>query len=107
MDFNSDGTLLAVAGKDLYIHVYDETTKSLAFKMKERGNMPGHSNRIFCTKFNQSDPNMLVSGGWDNTVQVYDLRYRGPVHAIFGPNVCGDSIAFRNDGVTMVTGSYR
>lgn len=107
MDFSPDGTLLAVAGKDLYIHVYDETTKSLAFKMKESGNMPGHSNRIFCTKFNPYDPNMLVSGGWDNTVQVYDLRYRGPVHAIFGPNVCGDAIAFRSDGVTMVTGSYR
>ena len=26
---------------------------------------------------------------------------------IFGPNICGDSIAFRNDGKTMVTGSYR
>lgn len=68
MDFSPDGSLLAVAGKDMYINVYDETTKSLAFKMKERGNMPGHSNRIFCTKFNQIDPNMLVSGGWDNTV---------------------------------------
>ena len=80
MDFNRDGTLLAVGGRDCHIHVYDETTKSLAFKMKEAGNLPGHSNRIFCTKFNPTDPNMLVSGGWDNTICVYDIRYRGPVH---------------------------
>jgi COMPASS component SWD3 len=107
MDFNNDGTLLAVAGRDKYIHIYDETTKSLAFKMKENGDKCGHSNRIFCTKFNPGDQNMLVSGGWDNTIQVYDIRYRAPVHAFWGPHICGDSIAFRNDGVTMVTGSYR
>jgi COMPASS component SWD3 len=68
MDFTPDGTLLAVAGKDMHIYVYDENTKSLALKMKESGPNPGHSNRIFCTKFNPADPNMLVSGGWDNTI---------------------------------------
>jgi hypothetical protein len=31
MDFNKDGTLLGVAGKDHKIKIYDETTKSLAF----------------------------------------------------------------------------
>jgi len=68
MDFNPEGTLLAVAGRDLQIHVYDETTKSLAFTMKEKGEKCGHSNRIFCTKFNHVDPNMIVSGGWDSTI---------------------------------------
>ena len=50
---------------------------------------------------------MLVSGGWDNNVFVYDMRYRGPVHAIYGPHICGDSIDFKRDGYTMVAGSYR
>lgn len=50
---------------------------------------------------------MLVSGGWDNNVFVYDMRYRGPVHAIYGPHICGDSIAFKSDGHTMICGSYR
>jgi len=53
MDFNADGTLLAVAGKDMKVKVYDETTKSLAFEMKELGELPGHSNRVFCVKFNK------------------------------------------------------
>jgi WD40 repeat protein len=34
MDYSKDGTLLAVAGRDLKVRVYDETTKSLAFTMK-------------------------------------------------------------------------
>jgi len=97
IDFNKDGTLLATAGKDRYVRIYDETTKTQAFSMKEAGDLQGHSNRIFCVKFNPNDPNMLVSGGWDQTVQIYDLRVRGPVNFFFGPHVCGETIDFRND----------
>ncbi len=50
---------------------------------------------------------MVVSGGWDNTIQIYDTRYRGPVRTIYGPHICGDTMEFRNDGVSLVTGSYR
>lgn len=108
LDFNPDGTLLAVAGRDRHIRIYDETTKSLAFAMKDKGKMIGHGNRIFCCKFNPSDPNILATGGWDNNVFLYDIRYRGPIHAFYGPHVCGDTIAFRTkDPNLMVVGSYR
>lgn len=107
IDFTLDGTLLACAGRDRHVRIYDETTKSLAFTMKEKGRLMGHGNRIFCVKFNKGDQNMLVSGGWDNNVFVYDMRYRGPVHAIYGPHICGDAIDFKRDGYTMICGSYR
>lgn len=68
IDFNPEGTLLATAGKDRFVRIYDETTKAMAFKMKEGGGLYGHSNRIFCVKFNPADPNIVVSGGWDRTV---------------------------------------
>ena len=57
LDYNMEGTLLAVAGRDTYIRLYDETTKSLALTLKGMGEMPGHSNRIFCVKFNPIDSN--------------------------------------------------
>jgi len=107
IDFNADGTLLAAAGRDCHIRIYDETTKSLALDMKERGELPGHSNRVFCVKFNPLDNNMLVSGGWDNTVQIYDIRQKGPIESIYGPHICGDSLDFKNDGYTLLAGSYR
>mmetsp|Transcript_707 Transcript_707/g.990 ORF Transcript_707/g.990 Transcript_707/m.990 type:complete len:215 (-) Transcript_707:240-884(-) len=75
--------------------------------MKEKGKLTGHGNRIFCVKFNKGDQNMIVSGGWDNNIFVYDMRYRGPVHAIYGPHICGDAIDFKSDGYTMLAGSYR
>ena len=107
IDFTADGNLLACAGRDRQVRIYDETTKSLAFTMKERGKLHGHGNRIFCVKFNKGDQNMLVSGGWDNNVFVYDMRYRGPVHALYGPHICGDSIDFKSNGYEMICGSYR
>jgi WD40 repeat protein len=107
LDFNNDGTLLASAGRDKKIRVYDETTKSLAFEMQELADLPGHSNRVFCVKFNKAEPNMIISGGWDNTVQIYDTRYRGPVASMYGPHICGDCMDIRSDGYTLLTGSYR
>ena len=76
-------------------------------KMKENGELCGHSNRVFCVKFDPVNQNMLASGGWDNTVQLYDIRKKGPITSIYGPHVCGDSIDFKDDGNTMLTGSYR
>lgn len=51
IDYNSDGNLLAAAGKDKYVRIYDEHTKSLVLKMKDRGVFCGHSNRCFCVRW--------------------------------------------------------
>ena len=83
VDYRPDGQLFATAGKDQAVRVYDESTKTLVSTLK--GGMaqvtPGHSNRVFSLKFNPDDPNLLVSGGWDNTVQVKhrdsDFAHRG------------------------------
>ena len=55
IDYNNDGTLLATAGKDKYVRLYDEQTKSIVLKMKEADKFVGHANRIFCVKFNPTD----------------------------------------------------
>ena len=75
--------------------------------MKNREEFVGHSNRIFAVKFDPNDSNIIASGGWDNTVQIYDIRQQGPVGAFYGPHICGEAIDFRNDGNTLLTGSYR
>jgi WD40 repeat protein len=66
---------------------------------------PGHSNRVFCVKFDQEDPNLVVSGGWDNNVKVWDIRQPNPCRSIYGPYVCGDSIDL-HDGY-LLTGAYK
>ena len=66
----------------------------------------GHGNRIYCVKFNKGDENIVVSGGWDNNVFVYDMRHRGPVHAIYGPHICGDAIDFKNEMLTVFANEF-
>jgi WD40 repeat protein len=35
---------------------------------------------------------MILTGGWDNTVQFWDLRVGAAVRSFYGPHICGDSL---------------
>jgi WD40 repeat protein len=48
---------------------------------------------------------VLLSAGWDNTIQMWDLRTEGSVRSIFGPHICGDSVDI--SGNDVVSGSWR
>ena len=65
----------------------------------------GHSNRVFSTKFVPHDDNMILSGGWDNTVQIWDIRVQHAVRSIFGPHIAGDALDIVDDEI--ITGSWR
>lgn len=83
MDFNCTGERLAAAGNNAKVKIYDENLpdKPLLMTLKSTGKLyPGHSNRIFSVKFNSTDENTLYSSGWDDTVQINDLREGGPVN---------------------------
>lgn len=107
VDYNPEGTMFATAGKDRSVRVYDEATKSLIQQMSggTANVTAGHSNRVFSLKFVPDDENLLISGGWDNTVQIWDLRAGHSVRSIFGPHVAGDAVDIV-DGVVL-TGSWR
>ena len=106
IDYAKDCTQFACAGKDLKVRVYDEETKALVTSMHSNGyTLPGHSNRIFSLKYHPEDQNIICTGGWDNTVQIYDVRGGGPVGSIFGPVISGDALDI--SGNNLITGSHR
>lgn len=107
VNYSADGKKFATAGKDYAIRIYDEATKTLVSKMEGgyHAITKGHSNRVFSLKFDKNDENIVVSGGWDNTVQIWDLRVERSVRSFYGPHVCGDAVDI-HDG-TILTGSYR
>ena len=76
IDYAADGLRFATAGKDYTVRVYDEATKTCVAELcgGYTKTSQGHSNRIFSVKFSALDPNILVSAGWDNTVQVWSTR---------------------------------
>ena len=52
----------------------------------------------------KEDANLLISGGWDKTIKIWDVRTGEIVRNIVGPFVCGDSIDV-NDSY-ILSGSY-
>lgn len=110
LDYNDEGTCFVAAGKDKAVRVYDEATKTMVVEMAggvgySTKTSPGHSNRVFSVKYVPGDENTVVSGGWDNTVQIWDIRTGTSVRSFYGPHVCGDSIDVV--GGEIVTGSWR
>ena len=106
LDIRKDGKMFATAGMDRKIRVYDEEKKKIHCIM-DRGMVkkPGHSNRIFAVKFKQDDPNVIVSGSWDNTVLCWDIRTKSSFRSIYGPHIAGQSLDIQND--VIMTASWR
>lgn len=85
LDYQHDGLAFATAGKDTIIRLYDESTKSIISEFRGGGSHPGHSNRVFALKFSKDDPNLLVSGGWDNTLIMWDIRDSNIIYVMSRP----------------------
>jgi COMPASS component SWD3 len=95
LEYSRDGELFCTAGKDYSLRIYEEATKSLVTTLSQNvmGTSRGHSNCVFSVKWHPTDPQIVLSAGWDNTVCIWDRRTRsGAVRSIFGPHVCGDSL---------------
>ena len=41
--------------------------------------MDGHESRVFALKYHPTDTNILVSAGWDDTVQFWDKRVENSI----------------------------
>ena len=95
----------ATAGGDKRIRVYDDISNKVVetFKGSEDDEL-GHSNRVFSVKFSPDDQNILFSGGWDNTVFIWDMRKEHPIGHILGPNISGEALDVHGDYI--VAGSY-
>jgi WD40 repeat protein len=56
--------------------------------------------------FYSVEPHLIVTGGWDNTVQIFDARLGYSIRSLHGPHICGEALEFEPTGRYFVTGSY-
>jgi len=109
LDYFCDGSQFVTAGKDRFVRVYDEATKRLVQTLSggNQQDTAGHSNRVFAVKFHPEHPHVVISGGWDGTVQVWDTRRGHSVRSLWNCHVCGDAVDFSSSGAEILTGSWR
>lgn len=65
----------------------------------------GHTNRIFSIKFLPEQSNVVITGGWDSNINIWDIRQKELAGTIYGPNLSGDSLDFHNGDI--LAGSYK
>eukprot|EP00919_Chromeraceae_sp_WS-2016_P062187 GHVR01147261.1.p1 GENE.GHVR01147261.1~~GHVR01147261.1.p1 ORF type:complete len:249 (+),score=53.96 GHVR01147261.1:173-919(+) len=108
-DYCTDGSMFAVSGMRTEVFLFDDNTKTEIVKMT-RGddrNCSGHSNRIYALKCFPDNNKLVITGGWDNTVQVWDSRVGHSVKSLPNVEIRGDAIDVSNDGKTLLTGVHR
>ncbi|XP_043277739.1 uncharacterized protein [Venturia canescens] len=112
VDVSIGGEYIVSGGKDAAVRLYDaEIGKLITIYQKAEGDIVEekvgkfHRMRIFACKFHQSYPGLFITGGWDDTVRIWDVRVGdGSVRLIKGPHICGDAIDIKETYV--LTGSW-
>ena len=77
MDYSDQKKNIVTGGKDCCLRIYDVNTHQMV-REYEKGDWyaPGHSNRIFSVKFKNDDQNIMISGGWDASIFLWDIRQK-------------------------------
>ncbi|CAH1279506.1 unnamed protein product [Diabrotica balteata] len=97
-------------GDDLRVHFYDEETRT-----QERILVPsefpdkhdGHMSRIFAACFHPKNNYELITGGWDNVVQFWDLRQPYAIRHISNVHICGEGLDINQKGTEILTCSFQ
>lgn len=108
-DFTPDGHKFATAGYDRQVRVYHENTKQQECILSRGNGMTttGHSNVIFSLKFHPNAHNIIFTGGWDNTVQIWDTRQKKSFRSLSHIFINGDTLDYDAGRDCLLTGSYR
>ncbi len=90
VSFTPDGSQLVVIGNPSSVYVYDIQANELA------GKFEGHTDSLSCIDFSP-DGKFLATGGWDNTVRIWDWETRKQINAYHGLNRIS-AVEFSPDG---------
>ncbi len=98
--FNRDGLLASVGGDD-DVKIWNSDDGTLFKKLS------GHTDRVQAVAFSPVDGQILVSGGEDHSVRIWDIRQaEEPLQTLEGHNGWTRAIAISPDGKKIASGSY-
>lgn len=92
-------------GDDLKVYFYDEETKTQERVLTSSDNPEthdGHMSRVFAACFHPKNNYELLTGGWDDVVQFWDLRQPYATRHISGVHMCGEGIDINQRGTEVI-----
>uniref|UniRef100_A0A8C5MHY1 Anaphase-promoting complex subunit 4-like WD40 domain-containing protein n=1 Tax=Leptobrachium leishanense TaxID=445787 RepID=A0A8C5MHY1_9ANUR len=116
LDFCMDGSVFATAGKDRNIRLYDSHTNEVLNLIEAPHTLYnddttltiGHTRRIFALKFHPAEHHVFLTGGWDDSIKVWDKRIlREAQRLIPGPHICGPGIDIQGDRIITASWAAR
>jgi len=121
LDYNCDGTSLALCGNNIFvpflyyqrlyfnkikIKVYDSETLKQMSNLSSPPIKEKNSHHIYGLKFDQSNPFLLFSGGWDEIIYLWDIRKsNGEANYLTGPLISTETLDVMEE--KLLTGSWR
>lgn len=114
VDISADGSTFATAGRNRGIKIYDARNNQLINVLepadyvtsgKELRPIDGHTRRIYALRFHPQERHIFVSGGWDDSIKIWDKRMASEARKVInGPHICGPGIDIKNNKI--LTGSW-
>nr|CAD7195804.1 unnamed protein product [Timema douglasi] len=67
--------------------------------------LTGHSNKVMAAKF-LGEPTKVVTGSYDRTLKIWDLRSRACINTKFAGSSCNDLVTSDGSGSTIISGHF-
>ncbi|XP_076238426.1 autophagy-related 16 isoform X1 [Calliopsis andreniformis] len=99
VDFDSTGTLILGASNDYASRVW--TVSDLRLKHT----LTGHCGKVMAAKF-LGDPSKVVTGSYDRTLKIWDLRNKACIETKFAGSSCNDLVTSDGAGSTIISGHF-
>ncbi|XP_043789303.1 autophagy-related protein 16 isoform X1 [Apis laboriosa] len=99
VDFDSTGTLILGASNDYASRVWTVSD----FRLKHT--LTGHCGKVMAAKF-LGEPSKVVTGSYDRTLKIWDLRSKACIETKFAGSSCNDLVTSDGAGSTIISGHF-
>ncbi|XP_076751805.1 autophagy-related 16 isoform X2 [Xylocopa sonorina] len=99
VDFDSTGTLILGASNDFASRVWTVND----FRLKH--SLTGHCEKVMAAKF-LGEPSKVVTGSYDRTLKIWDLRSKACIETKFAGSSCNDLVTSDGAGSTIISGHF-